>query len=158
MNTPGFVTELSIYRSTDGYQAARKCSIVDGTGVVQAALHWGSTWSHCEGTRRKYAAVLWDIPWGANWIDTCNATDGPAEVGGRKPDLCEEGWFHVWGNWWISDPECCECTRWVSTQECSGNFQTLPDCMNSGCQCCSRPGGGYGCLNPDMTCVSWQCG
>jgi hypothetical protein len=158
MSIPGFIAELSIYRGAGGYRTARKSYDVKGTSVVSAALHWGGTWNHCEGTQRKYAAVLWDIPWGANWINTCYATGGPAEVGGRTPDLCEEGWGHVWGNWWISDSQCCECTQSVASDECVGSFSSLSDCINAGCQCCSQGGGGYGCLNTTTRCVSMQCG
>ena len=158
MTIPGFVAEVSLYRGSGSYRTAGESYNAEGVNFVSPAVNWGSTWNNCEGTRRKYAAVLWNIPWGQNWIDTCYATPGPSEVGGRTPDLCEEGWGHVWGNWWISDPQCCECTQWVVSNECVGSFQSLSDCINVGCQCCSQRGGGYGCLNTTTRCAAVQCG
>src|SRR5262245_21497926 len=105
VSMPSFTAESSLYRSARNYRTDWKTTMANGDQVIPA-LQWGSTWSHCEGTRRKYAAVLWDIPWGQNWLETCRSTPGPADVGGRVPNLCEEGWGHVWGNWWVYDSSC----------------------------------------------------
>jgi nucleoid-associated protein YgaU len=77
--------------------------------VAQAALRWGNLKDFCLSTGgRRYSAVLWGIPWGQSWVDTCYRTPGPpgTVVAGMLPTLCEEGWGNVWGNWDVSDPSC----------------------------------------------------
>ena len=77
-----------------------------------AALRWGNAtesgvMSGCTGPdkcTRQYSAILWDIPWGANWEETCRRTPHPKF--GRVPDYCMTT-TNVWGNWVVRrDPYC----------------------------------------------------
>lgn len=56
---------------------------------------------------RKYAAILWDIPWGQSWENTCAVT--PATVRGHhfsRPTRCINTGTNMWGEFDIPDTSC----------------------------------------------------
>ncbi len=64
--------------------------------------------------KRQYAAILWDIPWGASWEGACAQT--PATLDGTffaHPTRCVNDTFNMWGEFEVEDPTCnpvTECT------------------------------------------------
>lgn len=47
---------------------------------------------------RQYSAILWDIPWGQSWEQTCYLT--PATINGTyfpRPTRCVHDGLHMWG-------------------------------------------------------------
>jgi len=112
MRTPGFSAAASLYESRHQYHASGHYTSAD-MGVIMSALHWGAItrsrcthwgcwWTEGEGCgRATYSAILWDIPWGQSWEDTCKRTPGPAgsKVAGRLPTRCVNTWFNIWGEW-----------------------------------------------------------
>lgn len=72
-------------------------------------VHWGDFKAdQCTVTgRRQYSAILWGIPDGWSWLDTCNKTS--ALVKGEnfaKPSRCKEAGGHVWGEFDVADSTC----------------------------------------------------
>src|SRR5262245_7596296 len=75
-----------------------------------SALRWGRLErEECygpDGCRTAYRAILWDIPPGNDWEQTCRHTVNPQT--GRVPEGC---WrydvVHMWGHWiYRSHPSC----------------------------------------------------
>jgi len=110
MTMPGFAAEMSLYRSRYQYRGVGRYAPT--TGIVIPALRWGGLSDNgCAAESRgdhRFSAVLWDIPWGQDWITTCERTPGPGgePIFSRLPDYCEEGWGNVWGNWYVPDASC----------------------------------------------------
>jgi hypothetical protein len=71
--------------------------------------HWGSfTRSNvCRPDgKRKWSAILWDIPWGASWEAACAKAKGdPNHITPRVPDKCVTS-INEWGEWYLPDPAC----------------------------------------------------
>ena len=90
-----------------------------GTGMLlsdpAAALRWGMAqslqpcWSMTLSNTRcwsGYKAILWDIPWGKSWEQTCKVTPH-TNPGWGLPTLCQNDGLHIWGVWKFSnDPNC----------------------------------------------------
>jgi hypothetical protein len=49
------------------------------------------------------SAILWDIPWGASWEETCKRTPHP-QLG--LSQHCDNNGFNEWGSWSVRDPSC----------------------------------------------------
>ncbi|NOU31621.1 MAG: hypothetical protein HOO96_27285 [Polyangiaceae bacterium] len=71
--------------------------------------HWGSfTRSNvCRSDgKRKWSAILWDIPWGASWEAACAKAKGdPNHITPRVPDKCVTS-INEWGEWYLTDSTC----------------------------------------------------
>ena len=69
---------------------------------------------HCIGIGlRQYSAILWDIPWGQSWENTCAATK--ATVNGQdfpKPSRCKNTAGHMWGEFDVKDESCPRWGAW----------------------------------------------
>ena len=76
-----------------------------------AGASWGPlSKSNCMGgvatksCSRTYDAILWNIPWGASWEETCKRTPHPT-LG--LPASCKNNGLNMWGHWLVrSDPSC----------------------------------------------------
>jgi hypothetical protein len=72
--------------------------------------HWGAiTDSGCSDIdKRKYSAVIWNVPPGQTWEDACATTPAPGgtPVAGRVPDRCRSTGFNMWGEWDVTDQAC----------------------------------------------------
>ncbi len=94
---PGFSAESSDYHGRGRYRAS---GVYGGTeaGVVELAVHWGELGlRECRGEGiANVSAILWGIPWGQSWEDTCAVTPGPQ---GRLPDRCVNTVSNIWGEW-----------------------------------------------------------
>lgn len=69
------------------------------------AVNWGALKDDgCKSTGfRQFSAILWNIPWGANWENACRETPvldwGP-------PTRCVNTGLNMWGEWDRPDPQC----------------------------------------------------
>lgn len=73
--------------------------------------------------QRQYSAILWDIPWGQSWENTCAAM--PATVNGQffpVPSRCKNTAGHMWGEFDVNDKSCPRWGEWRK-EEC----ETVPD-------------------------------
>lgn len=54
----------------------------------------------------KYSSILWNIPWGQSWYDTCMSTS--ANINGKNylPNYCESSGVNIWGNFYVDNPNC----------------------------------------------------
>jgi hypothetical protein len=75
------------------------------------ALKWGSfKRKGCSASvygHREYSSVLWDIPWGHDWVRTCEETS--AEINGftiHRPYRCVNTGLNVWGEFNVPDDSC----------------------------------------------------
>jgi hypothetical protein len=84
--------------------------------------HWGSyertcvqkccNQRSCIPATTRYAAVLWGIPWGADWEWYCEHTTSTTPPGppspnpARVPDRCRNQTTNVWGVWFDQDGWC----------------------------------------------------
>lgn len=101
--------------------------VVAGTaGLFQvkeavAAPHWGDfSYGDCCGFwddqsgrgYRTYSAILWGIPWGQSWEETCAVT--PADFTDKhgtpqhfdRPTWCENNFWNEWGHFHVWDATC----------------------------------------------------
>jgi len=83
--------------------------LVVGIGVARAAVHWGEfKRDNCTKPGfRQYASILWDIPAGTSWEETCRKT--PAVVQGvsfSAPSRCVNTGFNMWGEFDVPDTTC----------------------------------------------------
>ncbi|MDJ0853102.1 MAG: hypothetical protein QNK04_32440 [Myxococcota bacterium] len=73
-----------------------------------SALRWGDWQVSCVGMgQARYSAVLWDIPWGWSWENTCRQTG--ATIGGRsyaRPNACVNTGSNIWGEFLVPDASC----------------------------------------------------
>jgi LysM domain len=135
-------------------------------------VHWGDIGTLCpnpsDGGVRLYSAILWDIPWGQSWEETCYCTPGPAgtAVAGKLPTRCVNTGFNIWGEWDVSDTTCpvlpCPSGCRASRVACRGALQV------NACWCPRNDGSGEWCpkrkepLPPwwvSGACVGvWECG
>jgi hypothetical protein len=80
--------------------------ILCSSTLAHAAVHWGDL-KH-EGCPKKgfrqLSSILWDIPWGQSWEQTCWAT--PEATTGRVPDRCVNDGLHIYGQWDVLDSTC----------------------------------------------------
>lgn len=63
-----------------------------------ACVDWG---------KRKYSSILWDIPWGKSWENTCRQTG--ANINGKryaKPYRCVNTGANMWGEFIADDASC----------------------------------------------------
>jgi hypothetical protein len=69
------------------------------------AMDWGPVKDDaCRGAGvRQYSAVLWNIPWGSSWENSCAATSN-ASFG--PPTRCVNTGGKMWGEWDIRDTTC----------------------------------------------------
>lgn len=67
--------------------------------------HWGTFKDDgCQAANaRQFSAILWDIPSGQSWEDTCWQTPG---LEGRPPNRCVNTGFNMWGEWDVVDNSC----------------------------------------------------
>lgn len=73
-----------------------------------SALSWGDWQVTCVdvGTAR-YSAVLWDIPFGASWEDTCAQTGATLNgVTFSRPHACVNTGAAIWGEFLVPDASC----------------------------------------------------
>lgn len=79
------------------------------SAAATASPHWGSfTRSNvCRADgKRKWSAILWDIPWGASWEAACAKAKGdPNHITPRVPDKCVTS-VNEWGEWYLNDATC----------------------------------------------------
>lgn len=74
-----------------------------------AAPSWGEFKAdHCINTElRQHSAILWDIPWGQSWEDTCESMSATIEgFDLDAPDVCVNTGLNMWGEFWVEDPTC----------------------------------------------------
>ncbi|GLQ34931.1 hypothetical protein GCM10007939_12140 [Amylibacter marinus] len=75
---------------------------------AQGAMHWGPVKADaCNGGKRQYSAILWDIPWGHDWEKACFSH--PNTINGHyfaRPHRCKNSGTHMWGEWDVPDPSC----------------------------------------------------
>lgn len=139
MNVPGFTAEASLYQSSRPYWANGHSAPAGVAGVVPA-VNWGSLSAKCTGPGvGKYSAILWNIPWGQSWEQTCASTPAPAgtPVAGKLPTRCVKSWFNlnIWGEWDVPMACCHLVTFWTGRQctwdyDCdAGEFCQYGDCM-----------------------------
>jgi hypothetical protein len=95
-------------------------------GLAAAAPHWGDFQAdYCRGENaagkglHQYSAVLWNIPSGVSWEDTCKAT--PATVQDQyfsKPTRCVNvgPGINMWGEFDVIDPSCNVDREWVEDE------------------------------------------
>src|SRR4051812_42156193 len=73
-----------------------------GIGASSAqAVHWDRVVglpSYVDGPKR-WGAILYDIPWGASWENTCATTAG---LQNRPPDECMNLGTNIYGVWSIA--------------------------------------------------------
>jgi hypothetical protein len=118
MGMPGFTAAESIYPKEHQYRAAARY-IPSTRGAIEPAVNWGSIQdngclSDASGTHR-FSAILWNIPWGQSWEETCIVTPGPGgtPVAGILPTRCVNTGLNIWGEWDVPDSSCrppCLCT------------------------------------------------
>jgi hypothetical protein len=75
----------------------------------------------------RYAAILWDIPWGQDWEYTCRHTPGH---GGRVPDECRNKVINEWGIW-FDDSDYC-------THNCPVGAGLKPETAHEDCEKAGR--------------------
>ncbi len=72
------------------------------------APYWGDiTQKECTGSQRKWSAILWNIPPGQSWENTCN--NQSATVNGTyfaRPTRCVNTSLNMWGEWSVNDAKC----------------------------------------------------
>ncbi len=158
MSIPGFTSDTSLYRRGRRYHVHCRYSDMKTNGV-EPSVNWGSIGDY--GCARpgvhKYAAILWNIPWGQSWEKTCAVTPGPpgTPVAGRSPDNCVNAGLNEWGEWYSRDPSCCVC---VGCNTCSGTFSDLQTCLDAcGSYNCPPAAGGYTCCDYNPCCYT-SCG
>lgn len=94
--------------------------------------HWGNMNTFCSAAgKRSTNAILWDIPWGLSWKQTCLAT--PATQGpftGKLPDDCAQDFWtgNIWGTWSVTDHTCCFYICDDEQESCSSGYTTLDEC------------------------------
>lgn len=132
MKVPGFSAEASLYRSPNAYVKQRS-SRNSPAGHVAAAVYWGIPGGQhgfqddgcVAGLDRihKYSAILFDIPFGQSWEQTCAST--PADVAGQHfdaPTNCVNvgPGINEWGEFYVTDPSCpCQqVCQWVCQSTC----------------------------------------
>lgn len=90
----------------DDHSAAPELGKASSAATSQ---HWGAfTRSNvCRSDRkRKWSAILWDIPWGQSWEAACAKAKGnPNGIPSRVPDKCVTS-VNEWGEWYLDDPTC----------------------------------------------------
>lgn len=73
------------------------------------ALKWGEFKKNScvDWGKRKHSSILWDIPWGQSWENTCKKTG--ASINGKryaKPDRCINTGGNMWGEFIVDDASC----------------------------------------------------
>ncbi|MCA9691802.1 MAG: discoidin domain-containing protein [Myxococcales bacterium] len=74
-----------------------------------AAPSWGEFKAdHCVNTElRQHSAILWDIPWGQSWEETCASMSATIEgFDFAGPDACVNTGLNMWGEFFVPDPTC----------------------------------------------------
>lgn len=88
-------------------------AVGENAAAATSAPHWGSfAKGSCRASdhKRKWSAILWDIPWGQSWEATCAKTKGaPNDIPPRVPDRCVT-LLNEWGEWFLDDPTCQPAT------------------------------------------------
>lgn len=124
MTFPGFAAEASLYKSPNVYRRSEGVGVEGRPATVSAAVYWGVPGGQhgfkddgCMDKRvlcgyRKYSAILFDIPWGQSWEDTCAGT--PADVAGQhfdRPSNCVNfgPGINEWGEFYVRDQACGGC-------------------------------------------------
>lgn len=77
--------------------------------ATSLGVHWGDfARGGCVGEgERLYSAILWDIPAGVSWEQTC--ADTSATILGTllsAPDACVNNGFNMWGEFHVPDLSC----------------------------------------------------
>jgi hypothetical protein len=78
-------------------------------GFGDQGIHWGDFQKdNCSGNGlRQYSAILWGIPWGQSWEQTCMAT--PATINGinfAHPARVSNTFVNIWGQFDVPDDSC----------------------------------------------------
>lgn len=117
------------------------------SGAATSTPHWGTfARGSCRASdhKRKWSAVLWDIPWGQSWETTCAKTKGsPNSITPRVPDRCVT-LLNEWGEWFLDDPTCKPATgSFVSfstspSQPCAGGSARFSFTARSNKSACFR--------------------
>ena len=70
------------------------------------AVNWGSLKDDgCKSTGfRQFSAILWNIPWGANWESACAST--PVLDWGTPTRCKNDRGMNMWGEWDRPDSQC----------------------------------------------------
>lgn len=98
----------------DNWQNAEKLEELNGLLEVsmqttQKPPHWDKKFKadHCSGNGyRQYSSILWDIPWGQSWEETCART--PATINGYYfpyPNRVKKN-THIWGEFDVPSTQC----------------------------------------------------
>ena len=69
------------------------------------ASNWGALKDDgCKSTGfRQFSAVLWNIPWRANWENACHEKQN---LDWGPPTRCKNTGLNMWGEWDRPDAEC----------------------------------------------------
>ncbi|WP_036308178.1 hypothetical protein, partial [Methyloglobulus morosus] len=85
-------------------------TVFSNSQAIAAGQHWGDYQpGACDADtgKRKYSAILWDIPWGASWEDACEKMSAKIkEQNFAQPTQCINTGGHMWGEWLLTDPTC----------------------------------------------------
>ncbi len=165
MSIPGFTADASVYKNVRKYRSGGQYTQGATALIVPTALHWGDLANTCVGTNgvRRYSAILWDIPWGQSWENTCAVTPGPAgtPVEGILPTRCVNTIFNIWGEWDVPDSTCCPrvCDYWRTSLFCSSySYPSRVSCernCENECQYRSTSGRSH-CSSYSRQCTSWS--
>jgi hypothetical protein len=95
--------------ATDAGEDGVETPEVGQSSAAVSTPRWGSfAKGSCRASdhKRKWSAILWDIPWGASWEAACARTRGnPNGITSRVPDRCVTS-INEWGEWYLNDATC----------------------------------------------------
>lgn len=97
---------MSHRRSPRCYAALALVMLILGASTALARdPYWGPFKDDgCRAANaRQFSSVLWAIPPGQSWEDTCWRTPG---FDRRVPDRCVNAGGQMWGEWDVADNSC----------------------------------------------------
>ena len=178
MDIPGFTAKASLTNNSRQYYnlfSDKSFSLTSSALQLQIdssclrGTHWGDfERGPCRGGQSRRSAVLYDIPWGCSWEDTCmakRATIDGQDVG--TPEECINNGFNIHGIFHTPcsapppppppPPPCggptrCPPGNWLVTVGCQRWCRTCDTddhcgfaCVNCHGRGCFRDFGGYHC-------------
>jgi hypothetical protein len=108
MTTPGFFIGGSIPGRFVPNRPARLTRGIS-SGQVMPAQNWGGLQRDgcVRPGVRQFSSILWNIPWGQSWENTCLTT--PATIEGQSfsgATRCVNSSGHMWGQFDVTDSSC----------------------------------------------------
>jgi hypothetical protein len=118
MTTPGFTAEHALGvrpAAGSGVPVILAGGAPSAERIIPQAVHWGSFSTYkCVGPGiSATSAIIWGIPWGQSWLNTCASTPGQPSGFSHPVDpyaCCTEYVAGIavneWGYWLLPDAKC----------------------------------------------------